>query len=173
MEAVYQLRRRFGKSWIQSTLDIEDAEEIEELLEGTEHPREHLPEPEARPGHHQPAALHRAACPGRRRETHPRLSRPRHQRRAGVRPLHAISPPISWWPTCSPAASMTSTRSGRKRRMAEDTAAAQPPGHHHRGSAQIPQPGGRRPDHLRHHRPRDAQVQRHPAGHRPAPQRHR
>jgi uncharacterized protein len=35
VEATYQLRRRFGKSWIQSTLDTEDPEEIKQLLEET------------------------------------------------------------------------------------------------------------------------------------------
>jgi DNA helicase HerA-like ATPase len=33
VEAVYQLRRRFGKSWIQNTLDIEGAGDTKELLE--------------------------------------------------------------------------------------------------------------------------------------------
>jgi len=32
IEAVYQLRRRFGKEWLQSTLDLQDAEEIKGLL---------------------------------------------------------------------------------------------------------------------------------------------
>jgi DNA helicase HerA-like ATPase len=33
VEAVYQLRRRFGKSWIQNTLDIEGCEDTKELLD--------------------------------------------------------------------------------------------------------------------------------------------
>jgi len=33
VEAVYQLRRRFGKSWLQSTLDIEGSEDTKALLE--------------------------------------------------------------------------------------------------------------------------------------------
>jgi DNA helicase HerA-like ATPase len=33
VEAVYQLRRRFGKGWIQSTLDITDADETKRLLD--------------------------------------------------------------------------------------------------------------------------------------------
>jgi DNA helicase HerA-like ATPase len=33
VEAVYQLRRRFGKSWIQSTLELEGTEETKELLD--------------------------------------------------------------------------------------------------------------------------------------------
>ena len=33
VEAVYQLRRRFGKSWIQNTLDIEGGEDTKELLD--------------------------------------------------------------------------------------------------------------------------------------------
>jgi len=32
IEAVYQLRRRFGKGWIQNTLDLQDTEEIKGLL---------------------------------------------------------------------------------------------------------------------------------------------
>jgi DNA helicase HerA-like ATPase len=35
VEATYQLRRRFGKSWIQNTLDTEDPEELKQLLEET------------------------------------------------------------------------------------------------------------------------------------------
>jgi len=35
VEATYQLRRRFGKSWIQNTLETEDSEEIKKLLEET------------------------------------------------------------------------------------------------------------------------------------------
>jgi DNA helicase HerA-like ATPase len=33
VEAVYQLRRRFGKSWIQNTLDLEGGEDTKELLD--------------------------------------------------------------------------------------------------------------------------------------------
>ncbi len=33
VEATYQLRRRFGKSWIQNTLDTEDPDEVKQLLE--------------------------------------------------------------------------------------------------------------------------------------------
>jgi len=32
VEAVYQMRRKFGKDWLQNTLDIKDAEDIKELL---------------------------------------------------------------------------------------------------------------------------------------------
>jgi DNA helicase HerA-like ATPase len=35
VEASYQLRRRFGKSWIQETLDTEDPDELKTLLEET------------------------------------------------------------------------------------------------------------------------------------------
>jgi hypothetical protein len=35
VEASYQLRRRFGKSWIQGTLAMEDPEEVKQLLEET------------------------------------------------------------------------------------------------------------------------------------------
>ena len=47
------------------------------------------------------------------------------------------------------------------------------PRHLHRGGPPISQPRRRLADHLRHHRPGAPQVQRHPHGHRPAPQRHR
>jgi len=33
VEATHQLRRRFGKGWIQSTLDTEDSDEVKQLLE--------------------------------------------------------------------------------------------------------------------------------------------
>jgi DNA helicase HerA-like ATPase len=33
VEATYQLRRRFGRSWIQNTLDTEDPDEVKQLLE--------------------------------------------------------------------------------------------------------------------------------------------
>jgi DNA helicase HerA-like ATPase len=33
VEATYQLRRRFGKSWIKDTLDMEDPEEVKQLLD--------------------------------------------------------------------------------------------------------------------------------------------
>jgi uncharacterized protein len=35
VEASYQLRRRFGKSWIQNTIDTEDPDEVKQLLEET------------------------------------------------------------------------------------------------------------------------------------------
>ena len=35
VEAVYQLHRRFGKNWVQSTLDLKDSEESKELLKET------------------------------------------------------------------------------------------------------------------------------------------
>jgi len=35
VEATHQLKRRFGKSWIQKTLDIQDSEEVKQLLEET------------------------------------------------------------------------------------------------------------------------------------------
>ncbi|MBA7625093.1 hypothetical protein ES703_32514 [subsurface metagenome] len=34
VEAVYQMRRKFGKNWLQNTLDIKDSEETKELLSG-------------------------------------------------------------------------------------------------------------------------------------------
>ncbi len=34
VEAVYQLRRRFGKDWLQAALDLKDSDELKELLEG-------------------------------------------------------------------------------------------------------------------------------------------
>ena len=48
---------------------------------------------------------------------------------------------------------------------------AQAPDDHHRGGPQVPRP--RQRHHLRHHRPRDAQVPGHPHGDRPAPIGHR
>jgi DNA helicase HerA-like ATPase len=35
VEAAYQLRRRFGKTWIQETLELKDSEAVKELLEET------------------------------------------------------------------------------------------------------------------------------------------
>ena len=53
-------------------------------------------------------------------------------------------------------------RSARQRRTA-------PAGDRGGGSPQAAQPRDGLADHLQHHRPRDAQVLRHPADHRPAP----
>jgi hypothetical protein len=50
---------------------------------------------------------------------------------------------------------------------------AHAPGHHHRGGPQVPGSRHRPADHFRHHRPRAAQVQCDPADRGPAAQRHR
>ena len=54
-------------------------------------------------------------------------------------------------------------------RAATSKTGTAPAGHRRRRGTQAAQPRDGRPDHLQHHRPRDAQVLRHPADHRPAP----
>ena len=62
VEAAYQLRRRFGQNWIRKhrwKREMTKPKNPDRLT--NIHPRKHLPEPEARPGHHRAAAVHRAA----------------------------------------------------------------------------------------------------------------
>ena len=60
-----------------------------------------------------------------------------------------------------------------ERASGDATEEPEAPRHHHRRGTQVPDSLCRQPDHLRRHRKGDAQIQCHPPGRRPAPQRHR
>jgi len=85
VEAVYQLRRRFGKSWLHDTVSLQDSGEIKELTESLR--------------------IHESTFQNLTRDGTWSWNS------AGT----PISPLISWWLTCSPAASTPSTGRGRRR----------------------------------------------------------
>jgi len=127
VEATYQLRRRFGKSWIQNTLDTEDPEEVKLLLEETKIHESTLQSlrrglgtirrlPFIEP--HAPVDAVKGILEHLDRNMNVVLEFGRHRDITTyvlVANMLARPLPMYWSPICSLAASMPSTRRGRKK----------------------------------------------------------
>ena len=58
VEAVYQLHRRWGKDWMQKTLDMPDSDETDRVSAGNEYSRKYFSESKPWIGHHPQTAFH-------------------------------------------------------------------------------------------------------------------